>query len=239
LDEYHDWAETKLRGLVVEATQAGAERARLEIARGSLGAIDCLPSHLCAALGEQFDAIYPNAGALFPDGIDSLLTALLMADADTQEALAGWYLLRDAGGDAPLPAEIAKLARERGKLLDLSSSRGDLETARHLLLTFTALAAVNGWHDESDRIDAAASALGPRPEDDDVMVMFEIAIWRSRLIASVMERTQFLSQEFLRLARHEPSRTQAILAARHFARSLSGQQAEAFVDAMGQLIATH
>ncbi|GAY22778.1 hypothetical protein SFOMI_3340 [Sphingobium fuliginis] len=237
-DAFQPWADAALRRLVVD-TGEGGERPRMDIIRASLAPDDALPSRLTAGLGDTFDALYPNAGVIFRDKVEDLLTVLLGAEPGSQEAIAGWHLLRQASADAPLPTALAELAHERGKGWDLSLPGENLESARFHLLTFAALGATNGWDDQADRIDAAATALGPRDGDDDAMVLFEIAIWRARMIADIPARLQFLGRDLLRLARHEPLREQAIVAARHFARSLSGQQAEPFVDVIGELIASY
>lgn len=235
---HRQWAEAKLRQLVVETSDDG-ERPRMDIIRGSLSPDNAMPSRLNAELGGVFDAVYPNAGAIFQDKVEGLLTALLAAKPSTREALAGWHLLRQAGADTPLPKNLANIAHEHAKDWDLSLPGEDLESARFHLLTFAALAAVNGWTDQADKIDAASSALGPREGDDEAMVLFEIAIWRAILITDIPERLKFLSRDLLRLARHKPLREQAIVAARHFARSLSGHNAEPFVDLFGELIAAY
>ena len=237
-DSHQQWAEAKLRQLVVENNDDG-ERPRMDIIRGSLSPDNAMPSRLNAELGDVFDAVYANAGAIFRDKVEGLLTAVLDAKPASRAALAGWHLLRQASADTPLPKHLADIAHERAKDWDLSLPAEELESARFHLLTFAALAAVNGWVDQADRIDAVASALGPRAGDDEAMVLFEIAIWRAKLIADIPERLQFLARDLLRLARHEPLREQAIVAARHFARSLSGKHAEPFVDVMGELIATY
>ncbi len=235
---HQQWAESKLRQLVVEINDEG-EHPRMDIIRGSLAPGNALPSRLNAALGDVFDAHYPNAGAIFRDKLEGLLTELLAAEPGSREALAGWQLLRQAGADTPLPKDLADLAHERTKDWDLSLPGEELESARFHLLTFAALAAVNGWVDQADRIDAAAITLGPREGDDEAMVLFEIAIWRATMIADIPERLQFLARDLLRLARHERLREQAIVAARHFARNLSGQHAEPFVDVVGELLASY
>jgi hypothetical protein len=233
-----EWAEAKLRQLVVTFSD-DAERPRMDIVRGSLAPDNALPSKLNAELGDAFDALYPNAGALFRDKVEGLLTALLKAETGSREALAGWNLLRQASADTPLPTDLADLAHARANELDLSFPGEDLESARFHLLTFTALAAANGWVDQADRIDAAATALGHREGDGEDMVLFELAFWRARMIGDIPERLHLLARELLRLAQHEPLREQAIAAARHFARSMSGQHAEPFVDVIGELIATY
>ncbi|BBE34770.1 hypothetical protein [Sphingosinicella microcystinivorans] len=235
---HQEWVESKLRQLVVEINDDG-ERPRMDIIRGSLAPDNVMPSRLNAELGDVFDALYPDAGALFRDKVEGLLTALLAAEPGSREAIAGWHLLRQASADTPLPKNLADLARERANDWDLSLPDEELENARFHLLTFTALAAVNGWVDQADRIDAAATALGPREGDAEALVLFEIAIWRARMIGDIPERLQFLARELLRLAQHEPLREQAIVAARHFARSMSGQHAEPFVHSIGELIATY
>ena len=235
---HSEWAEAKLRQLVVKFSD-DAERPRMDIVLGSLAPDNALPSKLNCELGDAFDALYPNAGALFRDKVEGLLTALLKAETGSREALAGWNLLRQASADTPLPKDLADLAHARANGLDLSLPDEDLESARFHLLTFTALAAANGWVDQADRIDAASTALGHREGDGEAMVHFELAVWRARMIGDIPERLQFLARELLRLAQHEPLRDQAIAAARHFARSMSGQHAEPFVDIFGELIATY
>ncbi|WMS41833.1 hypothetical protein RDV64_17430 [Acuticoccus sp. MNP-M23] len=235
---HQEWAGSKLHQLVVEINDDG-ERPRMDIIRGSLAPDNAMPSRLNAELGDVFDALHPHTGALFRDKVEGLLTALLAAEPGSREAVSGWHLLREASTDTPLPKDLADLARERANDWDLSLPGEELESARFHLLIFTALASVNGWVHQSDKIDIAATALGPREGDDEAPVLFEIAIWRARMIGEIPERLQFLARDLLRLARHEPLREQAIVAARHFARSLSGQQAEHFVDALGELIATY
>ncbi|GEO02091.1 hypothetical protein NSE01_39230 [Novosphingobium sediminis] len=235
---HQEWAELKLRQLVV-AINDDSERPRMDIIRGSLAPDNAMPSRLKAELGEVFDAHYPNAGALFGDKVEGLLEALLAAEPGSREALAGWNLLRQASADTTLPKNLADLAHERANDWDLTFPGEDVESARFHLLTLTALAAVNGWVDQADRIDAASKVLGHRESDGEAMVLFEIAIWRARMIGDIPERLKFLARELFRLAQHEPLREQAIIAARHFARSMSGQHAEPFVDIIGELTARY
>lgn len=113
--------------------------------------------------------------------------------------------------------------------------RGLIE-ARHELMNYALLAATNGWIDERERIRSASIVLGPRDDEPNGMVLFEIAIWLARMESDTMERTKVLATDLLRLGQHPDLREQAEVAARHFARSLSGQQTEAFVDALAMLM---
>jgi hypothetical protein len=164
--------------------------------------------------------------------------ALLGKEPGSMEVKAGWYLLRDASGDAPLPADLAKLAQERAALLDLSNDANGVADARLVLLTVAALAATNGWRDESERIAAAAHALGPRAEDKDGMVLLEIATWQARLVDDPVERTKLMAEKLLQIGAHPQLHEQAEFAARQFGRGLSGEHAEAFVDAYASLSRT-
>lgn len=205
--EHREWAETAARALVLDkAWDDGPDRQRLEVLRGSLVITDCLPTVLIAPYGTTFDELYPNGESLFSDGIEQLLRALLSAKTGSPEALAGWRLLRDASADTPLPTPLAELASELGTAMDLTFPGEELESARHHLLNYVALASVNGWTGEAGRIDDAAMTLGPRDGDEEVMALFEVAIWRSRMIGDILERTQILVRELLRLSRHAPSR---------------------------------
>ena len=241
IEEFQDWARASLRKLVVEDGPDGSTLPNISITQASLAPQNSLPSFLSAPSGEQFEAIYPGARGLFRDGIEDLVIALLDAESSGPKIPAGWTLMRQASADAPLPAKLATLAKERRKSLDLTFPGGELEVSRLQLLNFVALAAMNEWSDDDDlsRIDAAVSALGPRPEDEDASVFFEIAFWRSRMVEGDLERTKFLADELKRYGYHEPFRAPVIVAARHFARGLSGQQTEAFVDTIGELISTY
>jgi hypothetical protein len=54
---------------VVEINDDG-ERPRMDIIRGSLAPDNAMPSRLNAELGDVFDALYPNAGAIFGDKVE-------------------------------------------------------------------------------------------------------------------------------------------------------------------------
>jgi hypothetical protein len=207
----------------------------MEIARGALAPDDALASLVAAPLGEAFNAIHPGANGLFRDGLPSLVAALLSADADPEQARAAWQVMRHASGDAPLPADLAALAREAIAGADLGMDAADLGDARFALLTFAALAAANGWTEAADRIDAEAERLGPRADDEDAMVLFEAAVWRGRIPTDPAERTRALADQLLRLGAHPKLAEQAETAARHFARNLSGAQSEPFIDALATL----
>jgi len=235
---HSSWADEKLRSLVVVAAPKGKARPRMEVARGCLAPQDSLDSYLNAEWGLLFAQVYPGASALFRDGIRALLEAFLSSEAGTQDQLSGWHLLRQASGDCPLPAELASFAQSRAEMCPLDARYHGLVDARFTLLVFAALAARNQWHDQIDRIDAAAEALAPQPGEEDVMVMFEVAVWRSRLIEDPLERTKFLGQAFLRLGKDKSHREQGELAARQFARSLSGNWSEAFVDCLAASISS-
>lgn len=240
-DSFEEWAAAALRSLVLFEDYGGKGHLRVRITEGSLAAQDSLPSRLNWPLGEVMETIYPGAQGLFRDSVEDLLVALLEANPTSTDSAAAWTLLRHASGGSPLPAKLADVVGPMRASLDLGFAGHDLSNARWHLLNYVALASLNGWNDqeELDRVAAAVETLGARGDEDDAGVLFEIAFWRSCLVVDKLERTKFLAKELLKLARHEPFREQAIVATRHFARSLSGQETEAFVDALGELIASY
>lgn len=168
----------------------------------------------------------------YPQG---LLEALLSPEAGDDQRRAAWNLMRHMTGDGPLPANFAEVARAASATAYLGFDSPDRDLARHALLNFAQLATVNGWEEAGERIDAEAARLGPRDDEADAMVLFEIAIWRARLVAHPLERTRTLAKALLRLGAYPLLQEQAEIAARHFARSLSGIETEAFVDILGEL----
>lgn len=235
MSEHKEWAESVLRALVLQPSEQGTPEPRMEIVRGALAPDDALGSLVAAPLGQSFNTIHPGANSLFRDGLPRLLRDLLGANLDPNHVRAGWHILRDASGDAPLPEDLAALAREAAAGADLGFNVPDLLDARFALLTFTALAATNGWAEFADRIDAEAERLGPRAEEKDAMVLFEVAVWRARLAAEPVDRLRVLADRLLRLGLHPHLAEQAEVAARHFARNLSGMESEDLVDTLGLL----
>ena len=241
LGAFENWADESLRSLVIHVDEKGQSHPHIRITEASLAPEDALPSRLSAPIGEAVEAIYPGARSLFRDGVESLLIALLDVDQSTIEARAGWTLLRHVSPNGPLSGRVAELANSKRPLLDLTFRGENLLAARLHLINYLGLAAANRWNsqEELDRIDAAIAALGPTEDEDDVGVLFELAFWRALLVEDALERTKFLADAILKLGEHESFRSQAIVAARQFARGLSGQQSEAFIDAMGMLLAAY
>ncbi|KTF67839.1 MULTISPECIES: HTH domain-containing protein [unclassified Sphingomonas] len=235
LPEHQVWADSVLRALVVQTEEGAAPLPRLEVARNALARDNSLPSLLGKTIGAGFESVLPGAQGLFRDTAQGLLEALLSPGAGDDQRRAAWNLMRHMTGDGPLPADLAEVARAASATADLGFDSPDRDLARHALLTFAQLAAVNGWEEAGVRIDAEAARLAPREDEDDVMVLFEIEIWRARLVADPIERTRTLAKALLRLGSFPLLQEQAEIAARHFARSLSGVETEAFVDVLGEL----
>ncbi|HEY5712600.1 MAG TPA: hypothetical protein VIT38_11960 [Allosphingosinicella sp.] len=229
------WTEGHVRNLLTERDPDGTSRPRMSILHGAATERDLLGSHLKEAWSEPLAEIVPQSHGLVHEDIENLLGALLRNEEDHRSWIP-WFLLRAASADAPMPIAIATLAQTRGKSFDLADAGDDLAMARSSLLSFTALAAANSWRDENERIATAALALGPRPDDTEGLELLEIAVLRARLVEDPIERTQQLAEDLVQLGSHALLRDHAAVAARQFARSLSGSQADAFIEAYAQLI---
>lgn len=240
LPGHREWAEARLRALMLETSEDGLLQPRLEISRGALAPDNALNSFFTAPLGEALKELHPGIAGLFCDYLPDMLSEMLRSQSGTDQRCAAWRLLRIAGGDAPLPEALSQKAREAaidpdGRVGVIGRQDDGLQDSRFALLEFSALAAVNGWTELAEWIDAEAQRLGPQEDEDDVMVMFEVAVWRARLAALPAERTRAFAGSLLDLGMRPRLSKQAELAARHFARNLSGAETEPFVDTLGAL----
>jgi hypothetical protein len=233
--EHAEWSEGILRALILEPNEHGEASPRMEITRAALAPDDALGSLVAEPLGRSFEVIHPGARGLFRDGLPDLVEGLLRTEDGSDQARTSWYVLRHVGGDMPLPENLSTIGREIAAQADLGLDSADIESARFALLNFAALAASNGWTEAANRIDANAERLGPRPEDSEAMVLFEIAMWRARLEAEPLSRMRVLGERLVKLGSYPQLADQAETAARHFARNLSGAESEAMVDALGEL----
>lgn len=234
--EHQAWAEAHLRRLLRKKDEAGADHPRMEIIRAALTSQDALSSYLSSAWSKEFEAIEPSSAGLFRDGAEQMVSTLLQHEPGSEEMRAGWVLLSQGSANAPVSEDLSALAQGRIRLCELADDSRGLTKARYELMNYALLAATNGWADERERIRSAAVALGPRGDEPDAMVLFEIAIWLARMESDILERTKLLAADLVRLGQHPDLREQAEVAARHFARGLSGQQTEAFVDALAVLM---
>ncbi|KQZ61330.1 hypothetical protein ASD67_19025 [Sphingopyxis sp. Root1497] len=237
IPEHEEWTAALLRALVLQPGADGTPQPRMEIARRALAPDDALGSVVAASFGDAYEALYPGAKGLFRDGVQGLIETLLSDEADPDHRRASWQIVRMASGDTPLPRELSELVHAAAASGDVGFDSDDIEEARSALLIFAALAATNGWEDAGPRIDAEADRLGPRPEEEEVMILFEIAVWRARLATDPIERTRLLADRLRQLGKSPLLVKQAEVAARHFARGLSGHHSEAFVDTLGVLYA--
>ncbi|QGP79398.1 HTH domain-containing protein [Sphingobium sp. CAP-1] len=214
----------------------GAPQARLTCAQGGLVEEDRLGSVFSVDIGPGLDAVQKGAGTLFGNGLKDFLQTLLREPVGTSPQNAVWSILRLASNDGPLPADISGDALRIAQTLPLANPGSDIRDARRLLLSVTANAAANGWVDLTQIIDRAAEALGPDQgyTEEEAQLFFEIAIWRARLEPDRLTRTRKMAEDLQRLGREPETQAQAERIAVIFARSLSGQYSEAFVDALAR-----
>lgn len=214
----------------------GATMTRLNCAQGGLVEEDRLGSVFSVDIGPGLDAVQKGAGTLFGKGLKDFLRTLLCESVGTCPQNAVWSILRLASNDGPLPADISGDALRIAQTLPLADEGSDIRDARRLLLSVTANAAANGWVDLTQSIDRAAEALGPDQgyTEEEAQLFFEIAIWRARLEPNRLARTRKLAADLQRLGRDSEMQAQAERIAVIFARSLSGQYSEAFVDVLAR-----
>lgn len=214
----------------------GTPQARLNCAQGGLVEEDRLGSIFSADIGPGLDAVQKGAGTLFGNGLKDFLRTLLREPVGASPQNAVWSILRLASNDGALPADISEDALRIAQTLPLADAGSDIRDARRLLLSITANAAANGWVELTQSIDQAAEALGPDQgyAEDEAPLFFETAIWRARLEPDRLARTRKMAADLQRLGRDTEMQAQAERIAVIFARSLSGQYSEAFVDALAR-----
>lgn len=217
-------------------------RVRIEIAEGGLLQQDLLSSYFGADWAAEFDAALPGVGALFGRGLEELVGSVLAAEQSADWPASGWPFVHFASGGAPLPAALASRARAVVPPTARLDGESGATIDHHALLGFTQVAVANSWTDQSEGIEAALMTLDPdklAEAGDERTGLLEIAIWRALIEPDLLERTRVLGRHLARLGRYPVLREQAEQAALHFARGLSGQHSEAFVDALAEIWAGH
>jgi hypothetical protein len=234
----HDETEmqTAVRELLIEQLE-DQEHARLNAVQNGLASGDLLKSVFSADFSEQIGRIVEGSSVLCGNGLRSMLTALLSEDRESLNFKFSWTMLRIASGDVSLPKDIAELAHARSSELRFDTEVENIRTRRVSLLTFTALAANNGWFDKRDIIDEATKRLYPpgAADVDSDGYYFEQALWRARMETTASDVARHLATaiEGHALDNADVETLKSLL--RTLATSFSGQQSEAFIDSLAAL----
>ena len=233
-------AAEAIRDLVHDASSEPA-RLRVEVAEGGLRHADALNSLFAADWSSQLEEIGTGLGGLFGAGLTALAASLLELEKVADREGSAWPFLRMVGGDAPFPADLAGAAREAAGTAFAPEATHGPHCDPHVLVAFACIAGSNGWTEHLAAIEEAYAALDVdalAQDDDGRTLLLELAMARSMLEPDQLERTRVLGRHFTRLGRNPLLRPQIETAALHFARGLSGQQTEAFVDTLGELMAS-
>lgn len=224
------------------AKSADIERLRVEIAEGGLLTKDVLGSLFAGDWSAMFEAVETGAGALFGAGLTALAAAVLETETSDSRQGTAWPFIAMINGDAPFPPDLADRARmTAATAFDTAAAYGPHRDP-HALRAFTRLAGANGWTEYIAAIEAAFVALDAETlsvDPDDAALVLEIAMARAMLEPDLLERTRVLGRHFTRLAQIPALREAVESAARQFARGLSGQFTEPFVDTLADIWASH
>jgi tetratricopeptide (TPR) repeat protein len=234
----HDEMEmqTAIRGLLIEQLE-DKENAKLSAAQNGLASGDLLQSIFCADFSELIGRIVEGSSVLCGNGLRSMLTALLSEDCESPNFKFSWTMLRIASGDVALPKDLAELAYARSSELRFDAEVEDVRIRRISLLTFTTLAANNGWLDKRDVIDEATKTLYPpgSVELDSDGYYFEQSLWRARMEATASDVARHLANAIENYAVENADVETPKTLLRTLAASFSGQQSEAFIDSLAAL----
>lgn len=227
---------TAIRGLLIEEL-ADQEHARLSAAQNGLATGDLLQSIFCADFSEQIGRIVQGSSVLCGRGLQTMLTALLSEDGESLNFKFAWTLLRIASGDVSLPQDLAELAYARSTELSFDADTEGVGMRRIDLLTFTALAANNGWTDKRDVIDEATNRLYPSGSTDAETDghYFEQSLWRARMESTASDVARHLAAAIENYALKSADVVTPKTLLRTLATSFSGQQSEAFIDSLAAL----
>jgi len=224
------------------ANTGDGERLRVEIAQGGLQTKDALGSLFAHDWSAAVEAVETGAGALFGAGLTALAAAVLETEAAADREGTAWPFIAMVNGDTPFPADLADRARTSATMaFDANAAHGPHRDP-HALRAFARIAGANGWTEHTAAIEAAFTALDAEAlaaDPDDAALVLEIAMARAMLEPDLLERTRVLGRHFTRLARIPALRDVVESAARQFARGLSGQLAEPFVDTLAEIWATY
>lgn len=234
----HDEMEmqTAIRDLLIERLE-DQENARLFAAQNGLATRDRLQSIFCADFSEQIGRIVEGSSVLCGDGLRSMLTALLSEDGESPNFKFSWTMLRIASGEVSLPNDLAELAHARSSELRFDPEIEDIRTQRMNLLTFTTLAANNGWRDKREVIGEATKRLYP-PGSLDVDTdghYFEQSLWRARMETTASDVARHLATAIEKRSMENADVETSKTLLRTLATSFSGQQSEAFIDSLSAL----
>lgn len=187
--------------------------------------------------GSEVAGAFPKAQYSFGSSLDAMVTSALQDDVGSGTFRGAWTYLRQASGDAPLPPELAAVARTRIADLPLHETPDGLDPALHTLIAVAALGAVNGWPEIAERVDHAVEVLWPLSNETEqrVAVFFEIANWRARFECESTERCRVVAEALRRFGSEPDKLDWAVMAARRFAGALAGQDAQPFIDVLADL----
>lgn len=230
------WAHAHMISLASQKRKP--RETRIAVAEGGLQRGDLLGSHFATDWSEAFEAAAQGLGAIFGRGLEALVAAVLTAEPDQAKPISPWPFVRFASGEASLPPELAELARTAVQF-PLPEEEGIVERYQ-VLLSLAQVAAANSWTEIGDQVETALHALDPDglPEGDPEMLPLEIAIHHAMIESNPLARTKVLGRHLTKLVAHPRLRPHVEQVARHFARFLSGQQTEAFVDILADLWAS-
>ena len=229
-----------IRGLVHDAT-FDPPRLRVEVAEGGLCHADALGSLFAADWSIELDAIEIGVGGLFGTGLIALAASLLERETLAGREGSAWPFLRMICGEAPFPADLARKAREAAATAFAPEALHGPHRDTHVLLAFARIVGSNGWSEHIAAVEEAYLALDLdelSKDGDGLSLILELAMARSMLEPDPLERTRVLGRHFTRLGQNRLLRRKVETAALQFARSLSGQLAGAFVDTLGELMAS-
>ena len=239
-DAEREKATAQIRALVHDAS-SDPPRLRVEVAEGGLRQTDALGSLFSADWSIGLDSIESGLGGLFGTDLIALAGSLLDRETLLGQEGSAWPFLRMICGDAAFPADLALKAREASANAFAPEATHGPQSDTHVLLAFARIAGSNGWSEHIADVEEVYMALdidALAQDDDGRGLIFELAMARSMLEPDPLERTRVLGRHFTRLGRNRLLRHQVEKAALQFARGLSGQLAEAFVDTLGDLMAS-
>jgi hypothetical protein len=232
--------ETKIldaiRSLLIDRLD-GQEHPRLTAAHNGLASRDLLGSIFSSDFSQQIGEIVEGSAVLCGEGLRTMLTDLLNGEEGSTNFEFAWTMLRISSGDAALPSGLAELAHARSTQFSFLGDVADVAARRHRLLTFTILAANNGWLDKREMVDAASHELYsldlPSCETD--TLYYEQSFWRSRMEATPSDLVHHLARAIESRARRAADAEFPKTLLRTLATSLSGTQAEPFVDSLAAI----
>jgi hypothetical protein len=241
-DTHRERAQAHLRALTITGPEDN-QQPNVGIAAGGLRRDDRLASYFSKDWHALFDAANPGSGALFGEGLEALATTVLATEPTDDRPASGWPFIRFASGDAPLPEPLASAAQAAARTAPLPGSEGEpSDDDLQALCAFAQVAAANHWHDQRASIETALARVDPDQfagDEQARLYLFETILSCAMLEPDPLARTRILGQHLTQLSHCDRLKGTVEQMARHFARGLPGQYAEALVDTLAELWSTH